>query len=70
MESEILKYIITQGVFAVLFCYLLFYVLKENNKREDKYQNTIDLLLEKLNIIENVQCDVSDIKDYIFKGVL
>lgn len=38
MESEIFKLIATQGGFAILFSYLLFYVLKENSKREDNYQ--------------------------------
>jgi hypothetical protein len=68
MENEILKYVITQGVFAVLFVYLLFYVLKENSKRENNYQGLIGELTRKFNIIENVQDDVKDIKKHIFKN--
>lgn len=67
MESEILKYVITQGIFAVLFVYLLMYVLKENSKREDNYQDIIKELSQKFSMIENIQCDVSDIKSHIFK---
>lgn len=33
MESEIFKIIATQGAFDLLFCYLLFCVLKQNNKQ-------------------------------------
>ncbi|MBU5439630.1 bacteriocin [Tissierella sp. MSJ-40] len=68
MENEILKYVITQGIFAVLFVYPLFYVLKENSKREVNYQSIIEELSKKFNIIENVQEDVKDIKKYIFKN--
>lgn len=42
MEDKILELFLTQGVFAVLFLYLLFYVLKENAKRESKYQEAIN----------------------------
>lgn len=62
MESEVFKIIATQGVFAVLFCYLLFYVLKENSKREDNYQGIIKELTEILPVIKE---DVEDIKKKI-----
>ncbi|MGU8450910.1 BhlA/UviB family holin-like peptide, partial [Clostridium perfringens] len=48
MDSELFKLMATQGAFAILFSYLLFYVLKENSKREDKYQNIIEELTELL----------------------
>ncbi|MDU7956245.1 MAG: BhlA/UviB family holin-like peptide [Clostridium perfringens] len=56
MESEIFKLIATQGGFAILFSYLLFYVLKENSKREDNYQSIIQELLT------TIKKDVEDIK--------
>lgn len=62
MESEVFKIIVTQGVFAVLFCYLLFYVLKENSKREDNYQGIIQELTAILPVIKE---DVEDIKKKI-----
>ncbi|MDZ7548665.1 BhlA/UviB family holin-like peptide, partial [Clostridium perfringens] len=34
----------TQGVFALLFGYLLLYVLKQNQIREENYQNIIKQL--------------------------
>lgn len=36
MEQEVLKLACTQGIWAVLFVSLLFYVLKEHSKREDR----------------------------------
>ena len=71
MESEILKMALTYGLFAVLFVYLLFYVLKENGKREAKYQEIISNLTDKFQIIENGLCglgkDIYEIKTKIFK---
>ncbi|HAT4186713.1 BhlA/UviB family holin-like peptide (plasmid) [Clostridium perfringens] len=60
MDNEILKLMATQGVFALLFSYLLFYVLKENSKRESNYQNIVQELTELLPIIKK---DVEDIKN-------
>lgn len=60
MDSEMFKLIATQGAFALLFSYLLFYVLKENSKREENYQNIIQELTELLPSIKN---DVEDIKN-------
>nr|WP_278186113.1 BhlA/UviB family holin-like peptide [Clostridium perfringens] len=54
------KIMATQGAFALLFSYLLFYVLKENSKREENYQNIIKELTELLPIIKS---DVEDIKN-------
>ncbi|MCS4586117.1 bacteriocin [Clostridium perfringens] len=59
MDSELFKLMATQGAFAILFSYLLFYVLKENSKREDKYQNIIEELTE---LLPKIKEDVEDIK--------
>ncbi|NFO72182.1 bacteriocin [Clostridium botulinum] len=63
MENEIIKLVATQGAFAVFFAYLLFYVLRENSKREGQYQNIIKELAEKLNVIEDVKKTVDKIED-------
>lgn len=72
MDTELWKMVVSQGIFACLFTYLLLYVLKTNSKREDKYQTTIDKnqtiiqdLANKFNVIEKVQKDVEDIKNKI-----
>ncbi|ACO85011.1 BhlA/UviB family holin-like peptide [Clostridium botulinum] len=62
METEILKLLATQGGFALLFSYLLFYVLKENSKREQRYQEIIERFSDYLPTIEN---NINLIKEYV-----
>lgn len=64
MDSELFKLMATQGAFAILFSYLLFYVLKENSKREDKYKNIIEELTE---LLPKIKEDVEDIKEKLNK---
>ena len=42
--SKILELGISQGIWAALYIYLFFRMLKENKEREDRYQETIDRL--------------------------
>ena len=74
MDGEIIKYCITQGAFAALFVWLLIDTRKDSKAREEGYQATIKenqniiiKLTEKFNIVENIQSDINDIKNYIFK---
>ncbi|MHB9925792.1 BhlA/UviB family holin-like peptide [Clostridium botulinum] len=62
METEILKLLATQGGFALLFSYLLFYVLKENSKREQRYQQIIERFSDYLPTIES---NINLIKGYV-----
>ena len=64
MDGELFKLMSTQGAFAILFSYLLFYVLKENSKREDKYQNIIEEFTE---LLPKIKEDVEDIKEKLNK---
>lgn len=64
MEKEIFELIVTQGLFAILFCYLLFYVLKENSKREQNYQ---EILKELTEMLPNIKQDIEHIKEKILK---
>ena len=63
MENEIVKMVASYGIFAILFVYLLFYVLKENSKREGKYQEIISDLTQRLTIIDDVKSSVDKIKE-------
>ncbi|EOR26268.1 phage holin-like protein [Niallia nealsonii AAU1] len=36
MELELTKYFLTQGPFALLFVWLLIYVMKNNKERENR----------------------------------
>ncbi|MGJ0845953.1 BhlA/UviB family holin-like peptide [Tissierella praeacuta] len=57
MEKEIMKVFITQGAYAILFVYLLFYVLKENAKRENRLMQYFE------GDIKEIKGDIEDIKD-------
>ena len=65
MDSELFNFLITQGIFALLFGYLLLYILKQNQIREENYQKIIQQLNEVLPTIKN---DLEDIKKQILKN--
>jgi len=72
MANEVLKLASTQGIWATLSVVLFFYILKTQEKRdlkqderEQKYQEIIATLTDKLNVIESVRKDVEEVKSYI-----
>lgn len=69
MENELIKTIVSQGAWAVLFVWLLIDTRKESKSREEKLQGIINKnqevisdLAEKFDVVENIQQDVTDIK--------
>lgn len=69
MENELIKTIVSQGAWAVLFVWLLIDTRKESKTREEKLQSIINKnqeviseLAEKFDVVENIQKDVTDIK--------
>ena len=75
MENEILKVIVNNGAWAVIFIWLLFDTKKESKAREEKLQQIINKnqeviseLAENFNVFENIQQDVADIKIKLDKG--
>ncbi len=74
MEEKIIEMASSQGIWTVLTVALIFYILNNQEKRdirqeerEIKYQNIISKLTEKLNLVEEIKEDVSEIKNVIFK---
>ena len=67
MFEEIVKLAISNGIWAVLFLGLLVYQLRDSANREVKYQQTIESLTDKLNIVEDIKGDIVDIKTSIVK---
>lgn len=65
--DELVKVGLQEGLGYGLFVLLLLYVLKTTGDREIRYQALLDKLSERFKIIENVQDDVKEIKDHIFK---
>lgn len=65
MWEKILNLAIQNGLFAVLFLGLLIFVLKDANKREKKYQQTIESLNKHLDVVEDMKQDLKEIKEKI-----
>jgi hypothetical protein len=72
METEVMKIAISQGFGYVLFTFLLIYVLKTTQDREnrlnitiEKNQEIIGNLTQNNGKIEKIEKDVQDIKDKI-----
>ena len=55
--NSILEVALQQGIWAALYIYLFFRMLKENAKREEKYQQMIDTLSQ------NIQTGIDNIQD-------
>ena len=75
MENEILKTIVNNRAWVVMFVWLLFDTRKESKAREEKLQQIINKnqeviseLSENFNVFENIQQDVADIKIKLDKG--
>ena len=69
MENELIKTMVGQGAWAVLFVWLFIDTRKESKTREEKLQDIINKnqtviseLAEKFDVVENIQEDVKDIK--------
>jgi len=69
MEEHLYELATTQGIWALLSIALIFYILKTQEKRdtrqeerESSYQTIISGLSEKLNIVEDIKNDISEIK--------
>ncbi|MEY8001773.1 BhlA/UviB family holin-like peptide [Clostridium sp. Mt-5] len=74
MENEIFKMAVQQGIWAMLFIFILIYVLKEQKERDEKagereanYQGIIAKLTDRLKAMDDIGEDVKEIKNKIFK---
>ena len=67
--EDIINIVISNGVFATLFVWLLFYQLKDSSKREQKYIATIEKLSKHLDIVEELKEDLKK-SNLIRKGNL
>ncbi len=63
--SELIKTVVSNGIFAMLFVVLFFQQIKESKKREEAYQETIEELARHLVLIEEVRKDMNDIKEML-----
>lgn len=51
MEAEVFKIFLTQGPFALLFVWLLFYVMKTNSEREKRLHGLLEKFSEKYDVV-------------------
>lgn len=68
MENEIIKIVISNGIFCSLFVWLLIDTRKDTKQREVKYQEIITSLSDKIGIIDIMKDDIKSIKtdvDYL-----
>ena len=65
--NELIKVVVSYGVFAVLFLFLFFYQLKDSAKREEAYRQTIESLTNHLQAMEEVREEVEELKNIISK---
>lgn len=70
MIDELIKVAATQGVWTLLSCILIFYILKNQEQRDQKqeerennYQNIIQTLTKKLDILDEISSDIDSIKN-------
>ncbi|MBN1035759.1 UviB-like protein [Clostridium botulinum] len=63
--DELIKVALSQGLGYGLFVFLLLYVLKTTGNRENRYQDLLDTLAEKFNVVEDIKEDVKEIKNKI-----
>lgn len=63
-ETEVLRYFITQGPFAILFVWLLIYVMKRNAERENRLHDILEKFSDKYDVVID---ELRDIKERIRK---
>lgn len=62
MWDKIFEMATNSGIWAVLFVSLFFIQLKDSKVREEKYQQTIENLADKLKVVMEIKEDVENIK--------
>lgn len=72
MDTILTGTAVSQGIWAVVAIFLLFYVVKSNEKRDTKqeereqnYQKLLSELTEKFSVLNHIQSDLDDIRNLI-----
>ncbi|ACD52807.1 UviB-like protein [Clostridium botulinum] len=63
--DELIRVALGQGLGYGMFACLLVYVLKTTGERETKYQELLDKMADKFNVVEDIKEDVKEIKSKI-----
>lgn len=72
LEEQIIKAALTQGIWSMLSIFLIFYILKAQEKRDEKqeerernYQEIIAQITDQLNVVDDIKNDVEEIKQHV-----
>lgn len=72
MESDLIKMAATQGIWSFLSIFLIFYIFKNQQKRdekqdlrESKYQDIIDNLTNSLKVLEKIEISIASLENRI-----
>lgn len=65
MMENLFEMIASNGVWAVLFFFLLMLEIKDSRQREAKYQETVSSLTESLHVIDKIDEGVDDILECV-----
>lgn len=68
MNKDILDIVISQGVFATLFIWILFDTRKENKIRENKYQDVINSLADRLGEMKDIKDGILQIRNKLLEN--
>ena len=60
--EQIISMVVANGLWAVLFCGLLVYELRDTRRREGRYVRTINSLSDRLGTVIDVKTDTDEIK--------
>jgi uncharacterized protein YlxP (DUF503 family) len=60
MDNSTIQYFLNQGPFAVLFVWLLIYVMKNNKERESRLQDLLDKFSEKYDVVISKLDDIKE----------
>ncbi|BCZ49295.1 phage-like protein [Clostridium gelidum] len=70
MYDQLINIATTQGIWAILSCVLIVYILKAQETRDSKqeereinYQDIIKQLTEKLNTLDSINSAITEIKN-------
>lgn len=64
--STLFKLVAANGVWAVLFLFLLLFELRDSRQREEKYQDTINGLIDRLEVVNDIKEEVSALNDRLY----
>ena len=60
--NEVISTVVANGIWAMLFVFLLVFELRDSRKRESRYTLTIRELSDRLSAVNDIKIDSEDIK--------